>query len=123
MRPPYPQDRRTERMDREARERVLAENEARFRAVNERIEELSLEAGDGEDAIEFVCECGDPDCTEPLRLTVREYEWLRSDPSRFAVVPGHESGVEGEVVRDESGFRAVEKSGVAGDVARETDPR
>jgi len=110
-------------MEPEARERALAENEARFRAVNERIEQLSLEAGGGEDAIAFVCECGDPECIEPLRLTVREYEWLRSDPSRFAVVPGHESGLEGEVVRDEGGFRAIEKTGVAGEVARATDPR
>ena len=110
-------------MDHEARERALAENEARFRAVNERIEELSLEAGGGEDEVEFVCECGDPGCTEPLRLTVREYEWLRRDPARFAVLRGHEDSVEGEVVRDERGFRVVEKTGVAGEVARETDPR
>jgi hypothetical protein len=104
-------------------ERALAENEARFRAVNERIEELSVANGGGESPIEFVCECGDPDCTEPILLTLSEYEWLRADPSRFAVVPGHESGVEGEVVRDESGLRVVEKTGVAGEVARETDPR
>ena len=110
-------------MEREARQRALAENEARFRAVNERIERESLASGGGEAPIEFVCECGDADCTEALRLTTREYEWLRDDPARFAVVPGHESGVEGEVVTDNGNFRVVEKSGVAGEVARETDPR
>jgi hypothetical protein len=110
-------------MEHDPRERALAENEARFRAVNERIEELSLESGAGDGTIEFVCECGNPECAEPLRLTVGEYEWLRRDPARFGVVPGHENGVEGEVVRDEGGFRAVEKTGVAGAVARETDPR
>ena len=104
-------------------ERALAENEARFRAVNERIEDQSVERGAGEDPIEFVCECGDPHCTESIRLTLRAYEWLRAEPTRFAVVPGHEAGVEGEVVRDESGFRVVEKTGEAGEVARATDPR
>src|SRR2546423_820172 len=105
------------------RTRRLAENEARFRAVNERVERRRLEAGGGEEPIEFVCECGDADCAEPIRLTVAEYEWLRSDPERFAVVPGHEKDLEGEVVRDEGRFRVLEKVGAAGEVARETDPR
>jgi hypothetical protein len=104
-------------------ERRLAENEARFRAVNELLEQRSLQAGGGEEPIEFLCECGDADCAQPIRLTVAEYEWLRSDPERFAVVPGHESEVEGEVVWDEGRFRVVEKSGVAAAVARDTDPR
>ena len=107
----------------EKRERRLAENEARFRAVNERVERRGLEAGGGEDLIEFVCECGDEDCTESLRLTVGEYEWLRSEPERFAVVPGHEKEMEGEVVRDERRFRAVDKTGRAAEIARATDPR
>jgi len=105
------------------RENRLAENEARFRAVNERVERRSLQTGGGEDPIEFVCECGNAECAERIRLTVAEYEWLRSDPDRFAVVPGHEAGLEGEVVRDEGRFRALEKTGVAAEVARETNPR
>ena len=105
------------------RERRLTENEVRFRAVNERVERERLGTGAGEEPIEFLCECTNEDCVEPLRMSLREYEQVRSDPRQFAVVPGHERGAIEEVVADEERFRVVRKTGEAAEVAETTDPR
>jgi len=58
-----------------------------FRAVNARIRDL---AGEWQSAYEFICECDDESCTRVLRMTVEQYEAVRTDPSAFAVLPGHE---------------------------------
>jgi hypothetical protein len=58
-----------------------------FRAVNERIRELAWAWFDEQD---FVCECADPECFQPMRMGSKEFDALRSDPRVFAVVPGHE---------------------------------
>ena len=101
-----------------------ARNESLYREVNERIEELNkrfdaaLEAGAA-----WVCECADTDCTEPMEMTLGEYEELRSYPARFAVLPGHVvAGVE-RVVDTHANYVVVEKVGPAGLVAAELDPR
>src|ERR687887_187477 len=73
-----------------------ARNESLFREVNDRIEELSENveaqgiAPEG-GLVEFHCECGRDGCTERVRMTVAEYEHVRADNDRFAVVPGHET--------------------------------
>ena len=67
-----------------------ARNQSLYREVNERIEDLNkrfdaaLSAG-----ATWVCECADSRCSEPMELTMGEYEELRSHPNRFAVLPGH----------------------------------
>jgi hypothetical protein len=79
-----------ERLERRAR------NESLFREVNDRILELSEDvekqgiAPEG-GLVEFHCECGRGGCGERVRMTVAQYERLRSDNDRFAVFPGHES--------------------------------
>ena len=97
-----------ERLERRVR------NEGLFREVNDRIEELSKDveaqgiAPDG-GLIEFHCECGRESCTERVRLTVAEYQRVRSDNDRFAIVPGHETpGVE-VVVETGERFLVVDK--------------
>ena len=59
-----------------------------FREVNERIVRLSqrFEATEAE----YLCECPDSLCAERLRLTLAEYEAVRSDPCRFLMARGHE---------------------------------
>ena len=47
----------------QARERQLAENEVRFRALNERLRTGSATWGAADGEFELVCECGDEDCT------------------------------------------------------------
>ena len=109
-----------------ARDERRARNEALFREVNERIEELSPDSADEseqESSIEFVCECSRADCTELIEMTLRQYESVRSDPRRFLVVPGHEHTDTARVLERDSGFSVIEKLGAAGEIAVERDPR
>ena len=71
----------------ERRKDRLTRNEALFREVNERVEEVGERAG--LDIIDFICECGDADCTAAISLTESEYEQIRTDPVLFAILPGH----------------------------------
>lgn len=86
----------------------LAENEILFRSVNER-----LAAGDGSGSpphvLELVCECSDRECLNVLRIEAAEYEWLRQNPHRFAVLPGHEAPAVEDVVERHARFVVVEK--------------
>jgi hypothetical protein len=104
----------------------VAENESRFRAVNERLQD----AEDAEDApggenelLGFVCECGDADCTDRIELTRSEYARTRADGATFALVPGHEKSDFEEVVMRTDRFVLVRKFGIAGAVAEDRDPR
>jgi hypothetical protein len=103
------------------RKRTIARNEALFREVNERVEEVS--GGSSLDATDFLCECGNADCTEAIALLVHEYEELRSDPLLFAVAPGHEIDDVEFVVAENERFWTVRKREDAAGVARQTDPR
>ena len=62
----------------ERRKDRLTRNEALFREVNERVEEVGERAG--LDMIDFICECGDADCTAAISLTESEYEQIRAEP-------------------------------------------
>lgn len=105
----------------ERRKERLARNEALFREVNERVEEISEDSG--LDMIEFVCECGDADCTMAVSLTQSEYEQLRADPLLFAVMPGHAIPEVEDVVSDGDRFQVVRKHEEEAQIARITDPR
>jgi hypothetical protein len=74
------------------REERMARNEALLREVNERINEVGerLQVLPDNGELEFRCECGRPDCKEFVSMTASEYERVRSDNDRFAVLPGHE---------------------------------
>ena len=105
-------------MDRHAR---LARNEAIFREVNERIEELTQR---GElDSLDILCECGNPTCKEPLRVSVFEYERVREQPTDFFVAPGHVIPAIEKVVDEKQSFDVVRKLAEEGELARKTDPR
>ena len=104
------------------RQERFAENESVFRDVNERVEE-SHERFGAEGLQEFLCECGDEACTERIFLTLEEYEAVRRNPTRFALVPGHEIEDVEEVVERTDRFAVVEKTGLGRRVAEERDPR
>ena len=96
----------------------MAQNESFFRDLNERKAEW---LSDGLQAAGFRCECWRLDCSDHIRLSNREWEEVRSDPTRFAVAPGHtandvEPSVE-EVVKEYAHFWIVEKRGKAGELA------
>jgi len=106
-----------------ARDERRARNEALFREVNERIEELSSDESEQEASLDDVCECGRNDCTELLEVTRAQYEAVRSDPRRFLVLPGHEHTDTARVVERNSGFSVIEKLEGAAEIAVEHDPR
>src|ERR671930_2767916 len=91
-----------------------ARNESLLREVNDRIEELSENveaqgiAPEG-GLVEFHCECGRDGCTERVRMTVAEYDHVRSDNDRFAIAPGHETPEMEAVVERNERFVVVGK--------------
>jgi hypothetical protein len=101
----------------------LAENEALFREVNERIAQIAEQCGSDDDHFNFVCECSHADCAAQLELSRAAYEQVRAHPARFVVAQGHEI-LEIDAVMDTLGnYVIVEKIGPAEVVALATDPR
>jgi hypothetical protein len=106
-----------------ARDRA-ARNEALFRQVNERVKDVSdAFAAIDPSPIDFMCECGTDTCTEPVSLTLSEYEQVRSVPTHFFVLPTHVLPDVEVVVREGDGYVVVEKLPGERDIALETDPR
>jgi hypothetical protein len=101
----------------------VARNDAMFRDANERIERRAAEAE--VDRVPFICECADASCTQIVRLTIREYEDIRRDPTHFVNVPGHEAtgGPHVRVVGTGDGFVVVEKLGAVAEIVERLDPR
>jgi hypothetical protein len=100
----------------------IARNEAFFRAVNEGIAEAS-ERFESEEA-EFLCECGDADCTHRLEVPLEEYEAVRKHSTRFFVRRGHVMPDVEKVVRRRRSYAIVEKvDRVAAGIVRRLDPR
>lgn len=99
-----------------------ARNEAVFRDANEilkaRREELTTVSG----RTPFLCECADVHCKGVILLDLDEYEHVREQANRFVLEPGHPTA-EGEVIEENERYMLVEKDGVSGEVAEETDPR
>jgi hypothetical protein len=77
----------------DVREKDVLETEAccRFRLLNDQICDIER-FQEGEHA--FVCECSDEACTRALRMELTEYVALRADIQTFAVLPGHDEGLE-----------------------------
>jgi hypothetical protein len=101
----------------------LARNQALFRAVNERVEHLSLEFLSTETHHSFVCECSDLGCATQLELTHEEYEEIRRGPASFLIASGHQLGVVEVVVEEHPRYTVVEKIQKGRDVAEATYPR
>lgn len=100
----------------------LARNEAFFRTVNEGIAEAS-ERFESEEA-EFLCECGDPACTDRVEVPLDEYENVREHPTRFLVRRGHVAPEVEQVVTRRRRYAIVEKvDAVAARIVRRLNPR
>jgi hypothetical protein len=106
-----------------SQEQRLAQNEAFFRSVNERIRELAGGHGSDQHAYEFLCECADPACVDRVTLSVDEYEAVRSDATRFVLAEGHDDRAIEKIVEAAPDHVVVEKTGAAGEVAKALDPR
>lgn len=107
-----------------AREERIGLNEAVFREVNERIENLAETFDLSSEMLDLVCECGNADCVQRITMTHPEYEELRSDSHQFAVYPGHEIPDVERVVDRRKGYDVVKKTeGAPERIAEQTDPR
>ena len=100
-----------------------ARTQALFRVVNEEIECLDKDFGaDGRDRL--ICECGNPDCTQPIELTRGEYEHVREYANHFVVALNHENPETESIIEQNERFAVVETyAGAPSQIARETDPR
>jgi hypothetical protein len=87
------------------REERLAQNEARFREINESAQPQREIHGSGR----FVCECADRGCVVWVDVPDERYEAVRANPRWFIVAAGHEIPDVEEVVERGSGFNVVEK--------------
>jgi hypothetical protein len=102
----------------------VAENEARFRKANEAL----LDKWDDLDLVReqtamFICECGDRQCTDVIRMTIDEYEAVRADANTFAVVPGHNEEDVERVVEEKDRFTVVKKREPYRAATEATEPR
>ncbi len=112
----------TETADRPER---LARNQSMYRQVNERIEDVNRAFSFVTELNEFVCECANDGCSRPISLTIEEYEQIRAEPTRFAVLPNESHvfpDIEDVVGRTDR-FWTVEKRNKSAIVARALDPR
>ena len=107
----------------ERAERVGA-NEALFRAVNEKIEDLNEAFGELTGTMAIVCECGSAGCTEQIEVELPFYERIRDDAALFVVVSGHEAPDLEKIVERHEGYDVVRKhDGQPHEIAEELDPR
>ena len=71
--------------------------------------------------VPFVCECPDLSCTDLVELTLDDYEDIRTAPTRFFVVPGHQAlavqAGAAVVIEERDDVCISEKVGIAGEVA------
>jgi len=104
------------------REARLAQNEALFREVNERMNDLAADHGDAT-VHEYLCECANADCTFRVRMAPSAYEALRSDPRQFVVLPQHYTPEVETLVAEHEEYWVVRKTGEAGDYVEHLDPR
>src|SRR5947207_4540352 len=99
----------------DARDERLAKNEALLREVNERIHEVGarFQVLPDDELLDFRCECGRPECEDSVPMTSSEYEHVRSDIDRFAVVPGHQDGAIEHVIERNERYLVVDKKPAA----------
>lgn len=90
------------------RDRRLAENEMLFRTLNEHVARLRV-ANPSLVVLDILCECADRSCLKLLTIEQSEYEWLRQNPRRFVVLPGHEAPAVEQVVERHPGYLIIEK--------------
>ena len=89
-----------------------ARNEALAREVNERINAIDRAAAGSEhhDTFGVHCECGRNDgCHERVWMTLAEYERVREQDDRFALLPGHETDELEHVVERNDRYVVVDK--------------
>lgn len=112
-------------MHQDERRRRAADNQAMFRSINERIEDLNEAFDQFGGYGRWTCECANVHCADSIEMSMIEYESLREHPTRFAVAPSDEhfvADVEIVVSRSER-YWIVEMVGAGGERAIELSKR
>jgi hypothetical protein len=105
-------------------EERAARNEALFREVNERVEELHEQLPSDGGSAEFVCECADDTCVARITVPLTTYERVRDDPRLFLVAKSHVRPEIEHVVEEDDGFVIVRKDNpTSARITAQTDPR
>lgn len=65
----------------------LGANQALFRDINNRVENLVGQSIAAVPRTDFLCECADATCVEHLSISLDEYRAVRENPRLFAVAP------------------------------------
>ena len=108
----------------EERERRIGMNEALFREVNERLQELAEGFAHTPEKLDLICECGNASCASRIEMDPEEYQKVRSDSTTFAIIKGHAIPDVEEIVERRAGYDVVRKTGSEAErVAEKTDPR
>jgi hypothetical protein len=102
----------------------LAENEARFRAINDRVErDLEEVVDDPDELLPFVCECALRTCNATIELSRAEYERVREQSILFAVAPGHQVLDVEDVVERHERYFVIRKHPPTWKIVERADPR
>jgi hypothetical protein len=88
-----------------SREERLAQNEVRFREINEAAQPQRQTQGEGR----FVCECADRSCMVWIDVNLAEYAAVREHPRRFIVAPTHEIPDIETIIDRKPGHFVIEK--------------
>lgn len=88
-----------------SREERLAQNESRFREINESAQPQRERQGAGR----FVCECADRGCAAWIEVPPDHYAEVRANPRRFLVTPGHEIPDIERIAERRDGYLVIEK--------------
>jgi hypothetical protein len=97
--------RHTSVLGRAPRAERIAQTELFFRAVNEEIAQ-----NDGHGVTVFLCECGNPACSEALELTAQALQGLHAETGLAVVLPGHEIPDVETVVDRHNGYLVVRRN-------------
>jgi hypothetical protein len=105
------------------REIRAARNQALFRSVNEQMQAVNDALSAVSGSLAIACECADTTCIETLEIAADEYEAIRAEPRRFAVLPNHVYPDVENIVDEGAGYVVVEKIAAAGEEAEQLDER
>jgi hypothetical protein len=97
-----------------ARAERQARNETLHREVNERLAKMDKQAdaswATDDESFEFLCECDRGDgCDARVQMKLADYEQVRQQNDRFAIVSGHENLEIERVVSGGQGYLVVDK--------------
>jgi hypothetical protein len=100
-----------------------AQNEIRFRDINEGLRRDLEKLPTQPESVPFVCECGLSACAGVVHMSIPEYEQVRASSRRFVVLPGHDLRDVEVVVERRDRYTIVEKKPDVGSLVDATDPR